>query len=386
VAGSTNVLLIGGGVASVRCARTLRREGFDGSILIVGVESHAPYNRPPLSKELLRDDLPDDLVLAEPATWYERRQVDLATGARVGRLDPDAGVAELDDGSTITFERCLMATGAAPVALPLPGAEHALLLRTLDDARELRRRAIGAGSGARAAVIGGGLIGIEVASGLAGLGLRPIILEREGALWAGALGSALDLWARSALAEAGVEVRLEATVTGLDAEAVHISDEPIEVALTVAGIGVRPRVELGIATGLAEDDGLTTDAAQRTSHPAVWSAGDVARTDGLRFEHWHAAREGGERAAQSMLGREVGAPRAPWLFTEVAGTTVDVIGHADGWDEERWIRPGAVLAHLAAGRVVRLAVVGSALDPGIARDLVEARSRIGDIEAVLRDA
>jgi hypothetical protein len=87
-----------------------------------------------------------------------------------------------------------------------------------------------------------------------------------------------------------------------------------------------------------------------------------------------------------MLGREIGAPRAPWLFTEVAGTTIDVIGHADGWDEERWIRPGAVLAHLVAGRVVRLAAIGSALDPEVARGLVEASSPIGDIEAVLRDA
>lgn len=382
----TDVLLIGGGVASVRCARTLRRDGFEGSILIVGAESHDPYNRPPLSKELLRDDLPDGLVLAEPSSWYERRRIDLATGARVERLDPDAGVAELDDGSTVRFDRCLVATGAAPVALPVPGAEHALLLRTLDDARELRRRAIAAASGSRATVVGGGLIGIEVASGMAALGLRPIILEREPALWAGALGSALDAWAREALEAVGVEVRLGATVTRLEPDAVHLGGERIESRLTLAGIGVRPRVELGIAAGLAEDDGLVTDAGHRTSHPAVWAAGDVARAGGLRFEHWHAAREGGERAAQSMLGREIGAPRAPWLFTEVAGTTIDVIGHADGWDEERWIRPGAVLAHLVAGRVVRLAAIGSALDPEVARGLVEASSPIGDIEAVLRDA
>jgi 3-phenylpropionate/trans-cinnamate dioxygenase ferredoxin reductase subunit len=382
----TDVLLIGGGVASVRCARTLRRDGFEGSILIVGAESHDPYNRPPLSKELLRDDLPDGLVLAEPSSWYERRRIDLATGARVERLDPDAGVAELDDGSTVRFDRCLVATGAAPVALPVPGAEHALLLRTLDDARELRRRAIAAASGSRATVVGGGLIGIEVASGMAALGLRPIILEREPALWAGALGSALDAWAREALEAVGVEVRLGATVTRLEPDAVHLGGERIESRLALAGIGVRPRVELGIAAGLAEDDGLVTDAGHRTSHPAVWAAGDVARAGGLRFEHWHAAREGGERAAQSMLGREIGAPRAPWLFTEVAGTTIDVIGHADGWDEERWIRPGAVLAHLVAGRVVRLAAIGSALDPEVARGLVEASSPIGDIEAVLRDA
>jgi NADPH-dependent 2,4-dienoyl-CoA reductase/sulfur reductase-like enzyme len=380
-----DVLLVGGGVASVRCARTLRRHGFDGSILIVGSEPAAPYNRPPLSKELLREDLDDDLVLAEPLAWYERRRIALRTGTRVERLDPSAGIASLSDGSTVGFERCLIATGAEPIRLRVPGAQHALELRTLADAHRLRDRARAAPAGARVAVIGGGFIGVEVASGLAALGLRPLILEREGALWSGSLGAELDAWGRERLAAAGVEARFGAEATRLEAEAVWVGGERLEAAFAVVGIGVRPRVDVARDAGLAEDGGITTDAMQRTSHPSVWAAGDMARSDGQRVEHWHAAREAGERAALSMLDLPVPPVPPPWFFTEVGGTSLDVIGTAADWDEERWIGDRAVLAHLADGRIARLIIIGSALDPAMARELVAAGATAEGVEEALGD-
>ncbi|MGH2417500.1 MAG: FAD-dependent oxidoreductase, partial [Candidatus Limnocylindria bacterium] len=126
-----DVLLVGGGVASVRCARTLRRHGFDGSILLVGDEDRLPYNRPPLSKELIRDDLPDELLLAERGSWYERRRIEVLTGARVTRLEPDLHKVTLEDGRTIGFERLLLATGAEVRTLRgVDGADAALTLRT----------------------------------------------------------------------------------------------------------------------------------------------------------------------------------------------------------------------------------------------------------------
>ena len=182
-------------------------------------------------------------------------------------------------------------------------------------------------------VIGGGFIGVEVASGLAALGLRPTILEMGERLWAGSLGDELDAWARERLAGAGIEVRLGATVTRLEEGAGWVGEERIDHAFSVAGIGVVPRTELAEAAGLTVDDGIVTDLEHRTSHASTWAAGDVARVEGRRIEHWHAAREGGERAALSMLGQAVPAQRAPWVFSEVAGELLDVVGWSPAWDE-----------------------------------------------------
>ncbi len=377
------MLLIGGGVASVRCARSLRRRGFDGSILIAGDEPRPPYNRPPLSKELLRDDLPDELVDAEPAGWYGRHSVDLLTDATIVALNLDARRATLSEGGTLAFGRCLLAIGASPRAVPVPGGEHAMLLRTLPDAHRLRRAALAAGAGAPVVIVGGGLIGVEVASGLVALGLRPTVVELGRTAWGGNLGSALGDWAVERLRAVGVDVRLASAVTRLEADAAWVGDERLPAAFVVAGVGVRPRDELAAEAGLAVDDGVLVDSGHRTSHPAVWAAGDVARVEGHRVEHWHAAREGGERAALSMLGLELPPRPAPWLFTEVAGITLDVFGTADAWDEERWLGDRGALAYLRDGRVVQLAVIGGRVPAEEARRLVEAEASVEEVGARL---
>ena len=374
---TTDVLLVGGGVASVRCARTLRKEGFDGRIVLVGDEPVPPYNRPPLSKELLRDDLPDDLVLAEPERWYERRNVLLLSGRRVVRLDPAARMATLDNGRRLEFERCLLATGAEPWALRVPGGGDAMLLRTLADARRLRAAAMAAERGAPVVVIGGGFIGLEVASSLATVGLRPTVIELSDRLWSGSLGTLPAEWAFERLEDAGITVRLGAAVSRVEPDAAWIGDERVGAAFVVAGIGVRPREAVAAEAGLEVRDGVLTDAGQRTSHPAVWAAGDVARRDTRRIEHWHAAREGGERAARSMLGLEIGPDPAPWLFSEVAGHALDVIGAVDPWREERWVDDG-VVAYLDGPRLIGLAIMDAAMRVERARELVEA----GDADAL----
>ncbi|HEU5324297.1 MAG TPA: FAD-dependent oxidoreductase [Candidatus Limnocylindria bacterium] len=375
-----DVLLVGAGVASARCARTLRRNGFDGSILLVGDEPMPPYNRPPLSKELLREDLPPELLMAEPASFYERRAVEVRTGVTVTSLDAETRRATLEDGSTLRYGRCLLATGAEPLRLPVPGGDLGLPLRTVADAQRLRARAQDADPGTTVAIVGGGLIGVEVASGLAALGLRPTILERAGALWAGSLGHELAAWAAARLADAGVVTRTDASVTGIEPGAVLVGEERMEARFSVVGIGVRPRVAMAAAAGLVVDDGIVVDAEQRTSDERIWAAGDVARTAGRRVEHWHAAREAGERAALSMLGRPVPPLPVPWTFTEVAGTPVDILGTPDDWDEERWIGGGRVLAYRSGAHVVQLAVIDAALDPGRARALVAAPASVAEVE------
>jgi NADPH-dependent 2,4-dienoyl-CoA reductase/sulfur reductase-like enzyme len=373
---TVDVLLVGGGVASVRCARTLRRGGFAGSILLVGDEDRAPYNRPPLSKELLRADLPDDLLAAEPASFYERRSVELQTGSRVAAIDPDTRRATFADGVTVAFERCLLATGAELRRLSIPGAEQALMLRTASDARRLRAAAIAAPRGASAVVIGGGFIGLEVASALAVLGLRPTVVELAASLWGGTLGRRLADWAAGRLSAAGIELRLASAATRLADGAVWLGEERVPAALVVAGIGVLPRADLAASAGIATGDGILCDDQQRTSHSAIWAAGDVARVDGRRVEHWHSAREAGERAAHSMLGHAAPPPPPAWVFSEIAGSMVDVIGAVERWDEERWLMDGRLLAYLAAERVVGLASIEGALPAEAARQLLAAGASI----------
>ena len=377
---SIDVLLVGGGVAAVRCARTLRRQKLDGSILLIGDEPAIPYNRPPLSKELLRDDLPDELVAAEPASWYERRGIELRTGAAVETIDPPGRRATLSDGTVVHYERCLLATGATPRRLPIPGAERALLLRTLSDARRLREAAVLAGPGAPVVVIGAGFIGVEIASGLAGLGLELTIVEIGERLWSGRLGTALAQWGEARLRDTGVELRLGSAVSRIDDDAAWIGDERLPAAFVVAGIGVRPRDDLARDAGLEVDDGIVVDAGQRTSDARIWAAGDVARRGPRRVEHWHAARESGQRAALGMLGQPEESAPEPWVFTELAGTAVDVVGDAIAWEEERWIIDERVLALADAGRVVQMAAIDSAVPAARMRELVAAGTPVERVE------
>ena len=366
-----DVLLIGGGVASARCARSLRRNGFEGSILLVGDEEVPPYNRPPLTKALLRDDAPDELLAAEPARWYERHAVGVLTGVAVERLEADARRASLSDGRTVLFERALIATGATPRQLPVPGGDAALLVRTLADARALRAAAL-ASVGRDVVLVGGGLIGVEVASGLAALGLRPTIVERTRTLWAGAMGELVSAWAVERLAAAGIVVRLGETVDALDGAAAVVAGERLPAAFVVAGVGVSASDDLARDAGIDCDRGIVVRADQRTSHPAVWAAGDVARLDGRAGEHWHSAREAGERAALSMLDAPLPTVPAAWAFTEVSGVAVDAFGDGDA-DDEEWLLEASVIARSTDGEVRQLIVLDSAVPADRARIAVERR-------------
>jgi NADPH-dependent 2,4-dienoyl-CoA reductase/sulfur reductase-like enzyme len=361
-----DVLLIGGGVASVRCARTLRRRGFAGSVLLVGEESSIPYNRPPLSKELLRGEAPVELTWAEQPEWYARQRVELSLGVGVAELDATGGRASLADGTLVRFGQCLIATGATPGRPPVPGVEHALVLRKVGDSQAIHARAV---AGERAVVIGGGFIGVEVAASLAAIGMRVTVLEMAPALWGGAFGPALSAWAEEVLTQQGVSVRLRARVSRLEADAAWTGDERLPADLLIVGVGVSPRVEL--AGELELDDGIVVDEKRQTSAPRVFAAGDVARVSGRRVEHWHAAREAGEAAALGMLGLDPPAPRAPWVFSEFAGQQLDVVGWAPTFDETVLLRDGRLVAYLREDAVAQLAVVNGVVPVEAARAFVE---------------
>jgi 3-phenylpropionate/trans-cinnamate dioxygenase ferredoxin reductase subunit len=385
---AVDVLLVGGGVASVRCARTLRRRGFGGSILLVAEEPHLPYNRPPLSNQLLRGEAPVELAAAEPQAWYARNRVELLTAAPVSELRPAEHLASLADGSSVSFGRCLLATGAEPRHPPVPGGEEALLLRSLEQMATLRGRARAAGVGAPAVVIGGGFIGVEVAASLAALGLRPTVLELAGGLWGATLGDEIS---------AGVAVRLRAGVTRLERDGAWVDAEHLASAMTLAGVGVLPRSQLAEAAGIDVGDGIIVDDRRQTSVPDVFAAGDAARAplplaDGaaVRVEHWHAARESGEAAALGILGEPVPAARPPWVYSEFAGQLLDVVGWAPDWDDTHLIgdadargedgRARFAIAYLRRGVATQLAIVNGALPVEIARTRLPAT--INALEAI----
>jgi 3-phenylpropionate/trans-cinnamate dioxygenase ferredoxin reductase subunit len=372
-----DVLLVGGGVASARCARTLRRRGFGGTILLVGDEPVAPYNRPPLSKELLRGEVPDELVAAEPERWYARHEVELLTGMPVSRLVPADRLAELADGTRLRYGSALLATGAAPRRLAVPGGDAAPVLRTLADAAALRAAA---GAGRSVVAVGGGFIGVEASASLAAAGARVTLLEATDALWAGTLGPQLSAWAAERLAGAGVSVRFGARVSAVGV-GVSVGGETLPADVVLVGIGVEPRVALAVDAGLEVAHGITVDDRQATSEAGLYAAGDAAHPRGRpHVEHWHAAREGGERAALAMLGEPLPPPRAPWVFSEFAGATLDVFGVAASWDEI--VVRGRLHAYVLDGRIVQLAVLDAAVPADLARAFVERRPAPGELEGL----
>ncbi len=373
-----DVLMVGGGVASVRCARSLRRHGFAGSILLLADEPHLPYNRPPLSKEVLRGDVSFDLLLAEGEAWYERRAIEVRTGAPVASIDRERRVAWLADGESVAYGQLLLATGAGPRRPPIPGGDGARTLRTVDDAVAIRA-AVGPGS--RVVIVGGGFIGVEVAASLAAAGAQVSVIEIGDRLWGGSLGEELSAWAAASLENDGVALRFGAAVTEIRDGSVAIGEEVLPCDLVLLCVGVVPRDDLARASGLPCGDGVVTDAAHRTADEHVFAAGDVALVDGHRIEHWHAAREGGERVALAMLGERPPDRRPAWVFSDFGGRHLDVLGTASGDERIEMVgevrREPALTAWVGADeRVVQLAVTDGALDAERARALVEARATL----------
>jgi NADPH-dependent 2,4-dienoyl-CoA reductase/sulfur reductase-like enzyme len=242
-------------------------------------------------------------------------------------------------------------------------------------------------AGDAAVVVGGGFIGVEVAASLAARGVKATLLEAGDALWTGAFGTALSDWAVERLTAAGVSVRLRAPASGATDAGVLTPAGMVTADLALAGVGVAPRVELAVAAALHVDDGVLVDHGQVTSHPSVLAAGDVARPrDGVRVEHWHAAREGGERAAATLLGAAAGPQRTPWVFSEFAGSTLDVFG-LPALDHEmvehRRADAIAAVSYVRGGLVEALAILDGSLPAEMARGLVERSVAVAEVAAAL---
>jgi NADPH-dependent 2,4-dienoyl-CoA reductase/sulfur reductase-like enzyme len=340
---SDGVLIVGGGLASQRCAETLRSRGHEGRIRIVCGEAEAPYDRPPLSKGVLAGQVPDRDVAFRPATWYEDNRVELTLGRLARQLRPRRSLIELDDGAELGYEKLLIATGSAARRLPaLEGYSNVHSLRTLADARRLRAELR---PGARLAIVGAGFIGQEVAATARRAGAEVTILEALPTPLAHILGEEAGRWFAELHSDEGVDVRLgtmleSANGNGAVEELVIKGGERLACDAVVVGVGVAPAAAWLGGSGL-EAEGVLTDQAARTRIPDVYAAGDVARSfdqragEHTRTEHWDAAARQGVAAAQAILGDEPDRGPLPSFWSDQYGIRIQYVGHAHLADGSR---------------------------------------------------
>lgn len=348
-------VIVGAGLAGAKAAQTLREEGFTGRIVIIGDEAERPYERPPLSKGYLLGKQDRIKLYVHDKGWYEESSVELWLGRRVTRLDLAGHQVQLEDGDRLGYSKLLLATGASPRRLDLPGADLAGVhyLRRIEDSQRLREAIH---SGGRVVVVGAGWIGLETAAAAREYGCSVTIIEPrptplQAALGPGAGGSVIGGFFAQVHRQHGVDVRLGTAVTGFrgtgHVAAVSTDDgNEIPADVVIVGVGARPDTELAAQAGLPVDNGVLVDAALRTDDPDVYAAGDVANAVSplygtrIRVEHWANALHGGPAAARSMLGHQVSYDRAPYFFTDQYDLGMEFTG---------WFAPGGYDALVTRG-------------------------------------
>lgn len=345
----TRYLIVGGGLAAARAVEGIREQDADGEILLVTEEDHLPYERPPLSKDLLLDTAGEGAAFPHDPQWYADQRVDLVLGDPVTALDASARTATLAGGTVLSWNRALLATGSAVRRLDVPGADLPGVhhLRTLDDALALRERLRDGGD---VVVVGAGWIGLEVAAAARAHGCAVTVVEPRPAPLEAVMGEHIGGWFARWHGSHGVGFRLGtgvASLTGEDAVTgvVTSGGETLPARTVVVGVGIRPRTELAEAAGADVDDGVLTDAALRTSLDGVWAAGDVARWRSrllggpVRVEHWANAHDGGFAAGRSMAGAAVAYDPVPFFFSDQYEAGLEYAGHVPrGTDAELVLR------------------------------------------------
>lgn len=346
-------VIIGAGPAGTRAAQTLREEGFAGSVLLVGREPEHPYERPPLSKAVLLGRAEPESAYLHEESWYRDRDITLLTDTAAVSLDRAERRAGLSDGSELRYDKLLLATGASPRRLRVPGTglDGVRTLRTIEDARVLRD--LLRPGDRRVVVVGAGWIGLEVAAAARGHGNAVALVEAEAAPLYGTLGPEAGRIFADLHRKEGVECVFGEGLFALRGEGsvdhvVTSRGAELPADLVVLAVGVVPEDGLARACGLRTDDGVVVDAALRTEDPDVFAAGDVARfyhplyRRHLRVEHWANASDGGPAAARSMLGRDVVYDRLPYYFTEQYGLKMEFSGHAEPGSYDRVLVRGDV--------------------------------------------
>jgi NADPH-dependent 2,4-dienoyl-CoA reductase/sulfur reductase-like enzyme len=409
---SSSIVIVGAGQAGGRAAEALRLAGHTGPLTLIGDEPHLPHERPSLSKDLLiKRDL-DSITWVRPRTWYAEVGISILNGRSVTSIDRTRGVAMLDDGTGISFDALMLATGARPRRLALEGADHPLgtYLRTIEDSRRLMPRL---SPGTHIAVIGAGFIGLEVAAAARQHGCAVTVLERAEQPMARAVPPLIGEYFARLHAENGVALRTGIHIDRMTSRhgrvAIHPSEGDALIAdAVVIGIGVVPNVELAAAAGLEVDDGILVDAYGRTEDPRIYAAGDVANQFSpllgrrLRLESWHNAQNQAIAAARNMLGASIPYAQLPWFWSDQFGVNLQIAGVPQPGDEvvQRgalghgpaltfYVRGGALAAVIGidGGRDMRLArEIASAGGRVAATDLANPAVKLADVWRELKQA
>jgi NADPH-dependent 2,4-dienoyl-CoA reductase/sulfur reductase-like enzyme len=363
------VVVIGAGLAGLRVTEELRQLGYAGSITLVGAETHPPYSRPPLSKEILRGEAEPHTAHLRPVETLDALGVELVLGSAATALDTNSHDVALDDGTSLRYDRLVIATGATPRTLPGVDAANVHVLRTLDDAVALRDKLA---SRPRVVVVGAGFIGSEVASSARELGCEVTVLEVMAAPLVHALGPDVAAACARLQSSAGVDLRCNVAVSGVDDERVWLDDgTSIAADVVVVGIGVRPELEWCVSSGLTIDNGILCDEFCQASAPDVYAVGDVARWQNplfnapMRLEHWTNATEQAAAVARNIVGEPTPFAPVPYFWSDQFDTKIQVLGVPRADDEVRVVRGGLeenkfVAAYGRAGRLVGVVGFSSA--------------------------
>ncbi len=337
-AGLPSVVIVGGGAAGNSAAETLRNEGYAGTITLLSADQSVPVDRPNLSKDYLAGNAPEEWLPLRGEDFYKEKKITLRTNTRVASIDTVTKKVQLQDGSTLEYGALVLATGAEPIRLPIPGAHlpHVFVLRTLADCKAI----LGAvGQAKTAVVLGASFIGLEVAASLRTRGLEVHVVAPEAKPFERVLGAPVGEWIQKVHEEHAVNFHLKMTATAIDAKEVTLSNgERIAAELVILGVGVRPVFDLAEKAGLAVDRGVKVNAFLETSAPGVYAAGDIARYpdprtgEQVRIEHWVVAQRQGQTVARNILGKKQPFNQAPFFWTTQYDVTLSYVGHAESWD------------------------------------------------------